>query len=453
MESINKAYNEYSRIEMQQNPIRFLYFLMLTIATLLIIFLALWVSLRIAKGITVPIRSLAEATETVAQGDMNFRIDFKRDDEIGLLINSFNKMLDDLQQGKLSLEKAYTESDRARLSTEAILENIKTGVIFLERSGRIATLNNAACSMLNMERADYVGKSHREILAKIKSDELDAMVKRLDDKSFKAATREIHAYIDGRPVDFRVYLSVLKSTKGSVIGILVVFDDLTEIIKAQRALAWQEVAKRITHEIKNPLTPIKLSTERVLKKWDEKASDFGEVLRKSTGTIVKQVDSLIGLVNEFSRFGKMPKINLEPANINSIIEEVLDLYSNVKEIEIIKSLEDLPDIDLDREQFKRALINLIDNAIQAKTKRISLHTSYDSSLEIAKIEVADEGIGIHEEEKDKLFLPHFSTRKEGTGLGLTIVSSIVSKHRGYIRVKDNVPKGSRFIIELPVVRK
>lgn len=453
MESINKAYNEYSKIKMQQDPIRFLYFLMLTIATLLIIFLALWVSLRIAKSITVPIRSLAEATETVAQGDMNFRIDFKRDDEIGLLINSFNNMLDDLQQGKLSLEKAYTESDRRRLSMEAILENIKTGVIFLERSGRIATLNNAACFMLSIEKTDFLGKSHRELLAKIKSDELDAMVKRLDDKSFKAANREIHVYIDGRPVDFRVYLTVLKSSKGSVIGFLVVFDDLTEVIKAQRALAWQEVAKRITHEIKNPLTPIKLSTERVLKKWDEKSSDFGEVLRKSTGTIVKQVDSLIGMVNEFSRFGKMPKINLEPANINSIIEEVVELYSNIKELEISKSLENLPEIDLDREQFKRALINLIDNAIQAKTKRIWLYTSYDPSLEIAKIEVVDEGIGIGDEEKDKLFLPHFSTRKEGTGLGLTIVNSVISKHRGYIRVKDNVPQGSRFIIELPVGRK
>jgi two-component system nitrogen regulation sensor histidine kinase NtrY len=149
----------------------------------------------------------------------------------------------------------------------------------------------------------------------------------------------------------------------------------------------------------------------------------------------------------------MPKINLEPANINSIIEEVLELYSNMKEIEISKSLEDLPEIDLDREQFKRALINLIDNAIQAKTKRIWFYTSYDPSLEIAKIEVVDEGIGIGDEEKDKLFLPHFSTRKEGTGLGLTIVNSIISKHRGYIRVKDNKPQGSRFIIELPVGRK
>jgi two-component system nitrogen regulation sensor histidine kinase NtrY len=453
MQSINKAFNEYNQIKTQQNPIRFLYFLMLTIATLLIIFLALWFSLRIAKGITVPIRSLAEATETVAHGDLNFRIDFKRDDEIGMLVNSFNNMLDDIQQGKHSLEESYVESDKRRLSMEAILENIATGVIFLERSGRIATLNSAACKLLAIERTDMLGKSHRELLAKIKSDELYSMAKRLEEKDFRATEGEIHAYIEGRPVDLRVYITVLKDSKGSVIGILVVFDDLTEIITAQRALAWQEVAKRITHEIKNPLTPIKLSTERLSKKWDEKANDFGEVLKKSTRTIVKQVDSLISLVNEFSRFGKMPKINLEPANINSIMEEVVELYSDMRGINIITSFQKIPDIDIDREQIKRALINLMDNSIQAKTKRIYLNTSYDPSLEIIKIEVLDEGAGIGAEEKEKLFLPHFSTKQEGTGLGLAIVSTIVSKHRGYIRVKDNTPMGAHFIIELPVGRK
>lgn len=307
--------------------------------------------------------------------------------------------------------------------------------------------------MLNVERTDILGKSHRELLSKIRSDELDAMIERLDDESFKAGEREIHAYVEGKPLDLRVYITALKNSRGALIGFLVVFDDLTEVIKAQRALAWQEVAKRITHEIKNPLTPIKLATERVLKKWDEKSDDFGEVLRKSAGIIVKQVDSLIGLVNEFSRFGKMPKINLEPASINAIVEEVADLYGNLKEIEVLKSLQDMPEIDLDREQLKRALINLIDNAIQAETRRIWLHTFYDSSLEIVKIEVSDEGVGIGDEEKEKLFLPHFSTKKEGTGLGLTIVSSIISKHRGYIRIKDNVPRGSRFIIELPSIRK
>ncbi|MEK7307809.1 MAG: HAMP domain-containing protein, partial [Nitrospirota bacterium] len=348
-------HNDYSRIKSQQDPIRVLYFLMLTVATMLIIFLALWVSLRITKGITVPIRTLAEATKTVAHGDFNFRIDLQRDDEIGMLINSFNKMLDDLRDGKLSLEKAYSEADRGRLSMEAILENINTGVIFLERSGRIATINNAACSMLALDRIDILGKSHKEILEKIKSEDLGLMVKKLEDKDFKFAEKEIHAYIGGRPVDLRVYINVLKDAKGNFIGILVVFDDLTEIITAQRALAWQEVAKRITHEIKNPLTPIKLSAERLMKKWEEKADDFGEVLNRSAKTIVKEVDSLRGLVDEFSRFGKMPAINLEPYNIKSIIEEIIELYRNLKEIEIITSMQDTPDIDMDKDQIKRAL--------------------------------------------------------------------------------------------------
>jgi two-component system nitrogen regulation sensor histidine kinase NtrY len=453
LELIRRSYNEYRQIQIQQNPIKFLYFFVLTIATLLIIFLALWAALRIAKGITVPIRSLAEATDEIAHGNLDFRIDLKREDEIGLLINSFNKMVGELKEGKYSLQKAYTESDQRRLSMEAILENINTGVILLERSGRVATLNNAACSMLNVKRENIIGKSHNEILEKIKSDDLNAMLKKIEEKDFKFTEGEVHAYLDGRPVNLRVYITVLKGSKGNVIGMLVVFDDLTEIIAAQRAIAWQEVAKRIAHEIKNPLTPIKLSTERLLKKWDEKTSDFEDVLKRSTKTIVKEVNGLINLVNEFSRFGKMPKIDLKPSNINSIIQEVIELYIDLKEIQIITSLQDIPDIDVDQEQLKRAIINLIDNSIQAKTEKIWLNTSYDPSLEVIRIEIADEGTGIRKEEKDKLFLPYFSTKRDGTGLGLAIVSTIISKHRGYIRVKDNKPKGTRFLIELPAGHK
>ncbi|MEF9425796.1 MAG: HAMP domain-containing protein, partial [Candidatus Mariimomonas ferrooxydans] len=215
MESIKKAHNEYNQTKIRQKPIRFIYFFMLTITTLVIIFLALWFSLRIAKGMTVPIQSLAEATKTVAHGDLDFRINIKRDDEIGLLINSFNKMLDDLRDGKQSIEQAYMESDRRRLSMEAILESINTGVIFLERSGNIAALNNAACSMLNLDRADMLGKSYKELLARIKSDDLSSL-DRLDEKDFKATEKEIHAYIDGRPVNLRVYITVLKDSKGNL---------------------------------------------------------------------------------------------------------------------------------------------------------------------------------------------------------------------------------------------
>jgi two-component system nitrogen regulation sensor histidine kinase NtrY len=454
MESIQKAFNEYLQIKLQQNPVRFTYFLMLTIAALLIIFLTLWVSLRIAKGITVPIQSLAEATKTVAHGDLDFRIALKRDDEIGLLINSFNKMLDDLQDGKQSLEKAYKESDRRRLSMESILESINTGVIFFDRTGRITTLNNAACNMLDIERSAIEGRSYKELLDRLNSEDLSSMVKHLSEKGFGAVEKEIHIYLNGRPMDLRVYSTIIKDSANRLVGTLAVFDNLTEIIMAQRALAWQEVAKRIAHEIKNPLTPIRLSAERLLKKWNEKATDFEAVLNRSTRTIVQEVNSLRSLVDEFSRFGKMPKISLEPTNIRSIIDEVVELYSNLKGVEIIPSLNtEIPEIEIDKKQIKMALINLIDNAIQAKTEKIWLNALYNPAMDLIRIEVIDDGSGINDEDKDKLFFPYFSTKKEGTGLGLAIVNSIISKHRGYIRVQDNKPKGTQFIIELPVEHK
>ncbi len=451
MESIQNSFNDFAQIQAQQQPVRFVYFSMLTIATLLIIFLALWASLRIAKGITVPIQSLAEATRTVAHGDLNVRINLHRDDEIGLLINSFNKMLDDLQEGKQSLEVSYKESDRRRLSMESILQNINTGVIFFDRGGRIMTINDAACTMLNINRSDIEGKIHKDLLTMLKSEELSNMVKHLSEKGFGAIKKEIHIYLNGRPMDLSVYMTILKDADDRFIGTLVVFDNLTEVIMAQRALAWQEVAKRIAHEIKNPLTPIRLSAERLMKKWTDHSPDFDEVLGRATRTIVQEVNSLRSLVDEFSRFGKMPKINLQPANIRSVLDEVIDLYSNVKGTEIITSWNsDLPEVEIDRQQIKMALINLVDNAIQAEAEKIVLTLHYDPSLDLIKIEVGDDGTGIMEDDRDKLFFPYFSTKKEGTGLGLAIVNSIISKHRGYIRVQDNQPKGTQFIIELPV---
>lgn len=450
MESIKEAFNEYQQIETLQSPIKFIYFFILTVTTLFVIFLALWVALRISKGITIPIRSLAEATTSVADGNLDVRVNLKRDDEVGLLINSFNRMVEELKDSRFSLQKAYTESDRRRLSMEAMLENINTGVIFLERGGKIIAINKAARLMLNLDRNYVVGKSHKEILQKIQSEDLNLMINQIGEKGFKAIEKEIHANIEGRVVNLRVYITALRDSKGDFIGTLVVFDDLTKIIKAQRALAWQEVARRIAHEIKNPLTPIKLSTERIIKKWDERTSDFEDVLKKATNTIVKEVDSLRNLVDEFSKFGKMPKINLTPNNIRAIIEEVVDLYSDFKDVRILTSFQEIPEIEVDREQIKRVLINLIDNAIHADTKDIWLNALYEPTMELIRIEVIDDGIGIKDEDKDKLFLPYFSTKKEGTGLGLAIVDRIIGAHRGYIRIKDNEPKGTQFIIELPV---
>jgi two-component system nitrogen regulation sensor histidine kinase NtrY len=308
--------------------------------------------------------------------------------------------------------------------------------------------------MLNIERSAIEGRSYKELLDRLNSEDLSSMVKHLSEKGFGAIEKEIHIYLNGRPMDLRVYSTIIKDSANKLVGTLSVFDNLTEIIMAQRALAWQEVAKRIAHEIKNPLTPIRLSAERLLKKWNEKSPDFEDVLNRSTRTIVSEVNSLRSLVDEFSRFGKMPKISLEPTDISSMIEEVIELYSNSKEVEIIPSLNnEIPEIEIDKKQIKMALINLIDNAIQAKTEKIWLNALYNPAMDLIRIEVIDDGSGINEEDKDKLFFPYFSTKKEGTGLGLAIVNSIISKHRGYIRVQDNKPKGTQFIIELPVEHK
>jgi len=450
MESIRRSYNEYNQIKSQRNPIRLLYFTLLTIATLLIIFLALWISIRIAKGITIPIRSLVEATNSIAHGNLNLQIEHTRDDEIGLLINSFNRMVSELNEGKRALEKAYIESDRRRLAIEAILESINSGVIFLDRTGRIVTTNNAASLMLNIDRHELIGKGHKELLERLGSQELTSMVRNLAEKGSGSIKREFHIYINGKPMDMRVYMTTLNDASSNFIGTLVVFDNITDVITAQRAIAWQEVAKRIAHEIKNPLTPIKLSAERLIKKWNENTEGFEDILRRSVNTIVKEVNNLKQLVDEFSRFGKMPKINLAPTDIGEVIEEVVELYNNIKDVKIFTSIERLPFIDADREQLRRALINLIDNAIQAKTERIWIKSYTNPELDIIRIEVIDEGVGINEEDKEHLFLPYFSTKKDGTGLGLAIVNSIVSKHRGYIRVEDNKPRGTQFIIELPI---
>ncbi|GAB4534589.1 MAG: ATP-binding protein [Thermodesulfovibrionia bacterium] len=450
MESIKRSYSEYNQIKNQQKPIRLLYFILLTIATMLIISVALWISLRIAKGITVPIRSLVEATNAIAHGDLNYKIEDRRDDEIGLLINSFNRMVSELNEGKRSLEKAYAESDRRRLAIEAILEGINSGVIFLDRTGKVVTTNNSASTILNIERSDLIGKGHKELIERLGSQELNSMVKGLAEKGSGTMEREVHLYINSMPVDLRVYMTTLNDASNNFIGTLVVFDNITDIVTAQRTLAWQEVAKRIAHEIKNPLTPIRLSAERLLKKWNENADDFGKALQSSVNTIVKEVNSLKHMVDEFSRFGKMPRINLTPTDIPKMIEEVVELYNNIKDVKILTSIGELPMIEVDREQLKRALINLLDNAIQAKTERIWINSYHKPELDIIRIEVIDEGIGIREEDKERLFLPYFSTKRDGTGLGLAIVNSIISKHKGYIRVQDNKPKGSKFIIELPV---
>lgn len=452
VENIKDAYERYQTLESWKVPIKAHYMLILSFLTILVVFMALWVALKIAGGITYPIQSLAQATKEVAAGNLNINIELDQRDEIGLLVNSFNRMVKELKDGKDSLQSAYVESDRRRLFMENILENINSGVIMLNTEGRVLMINGAASSILNIRPEQVINKHYRELMSMVKSEELQNLVNDIEGKEFRWIEKEVKITSGDRKAFLKVFIKGLKDSQ-KYIGLLVVIDDLTEVIKAQKAIAWQEVAKRIAHEIKNPLTPIKLSAERLIKKWEKRDSEFNQIFEHSTKTIIKEVEGLKRLVDEFSKFSKMPEIRKRPTNIPEIIDEVVNLYKGYKEVEIKVSLpkEDHL-VELDEEQFKRVIINIFDNAIHAISNKgtIDVRLYFDLSSNKACLDIADNGTGIRDEDKEKLFFPYFSTKKDGTGLGLAIANRIVAEHKGYIRVKDNEPKGTVFTIEIPI---
>ena len=453
VENIKEAYENYLALESWKVLIKANYLLILGFLTLVIAFMALWVGLRISRGITDPIQELAQATEKVAAGNLDVTVrEATRQDEIGLLMGSFNHMVRELKEKEASLQSAYFESDTRRLFIENILDNINSGVIMLDTAGDILMINKRACSIISIEPEKILHQNYRELVSMINSEELQKLVSGIEGKEFKPVKKEVRAVIGGKKVILLVFITSLKDLQ-KYIGLLVVFDDLTDIIEAQRALTWQDVARKIAHEIKNPLTPIKLSTERMIKKWERKDADFDEIFHRSARTIVKEVDSLKRLVDEFSKFGKMPEIHKKPTSIPVIIDEVVNLYKDYKGIEISVAMpENPPLVELDGEQFKRVIINMFDNAIQAMTSsgRIDVKVAFDVSSDRAYIDVADNGTGIRDDAKEKLFLPYFSTKKDGTGLGLAIANRIIKEHGGYIRVRDNEPAGTVFTIVVPV---
>ena len=445
VDKIKEAYENYLALESWKVPIKVNYLLILGFMTFIVVFMALWVGLRIAKGITDPIQRLALATQQVAAGDLNTKVDIDREDEIGLLMGSFNDMVKKLKSGNDSLQSAY-------LYIKNILDNINSGVIMLDTSGEISVINGAACTILNIKPEEIIYQNYRDLMARIDSRELQKLVGGIEGRAFKPVKKQVTAVIGDRRVILFVFITSLKDAE-KYIGLLVVFDDLTDIIEAQKALTWQDVARKIAHEIKNPLTPIKLSTERMMKKWDHKDGDFDQAFRQSTQMIIKEVDSLKKLVDAFSKYGKMPGIKKAPTSLPALIHEVADLYKGYKEIEIhVSAPDNLPLADLDAEQFKRVMINIFDNAIQAMMHngKIDVTLSFDRASNWVQIEIADNGPGIKPEDREKLFHPYFSTKKEGTGLGLAIAHRIIKEHKGKIKVRDNVPAGTVFIVSIPM---
>jgi two-component system nitrogen regulation sensor histidine kinase NtrY len=451
-ERLRFAHEEHLKRDQLKKPLNLTYTLTLGFLTTIMVFSGLWFALKISRDITIPIQNLALATEKVASGDLSVKVQITSKDEIGTLVKSFNQMVSQLKESKISLEQAYTLSDRRRLYLENILQNITSGVLFLDTGGKILTANRAACSMLNLKEEAVVGMDYRKLIAKFHSEDLTQMIRGLEGRELREITREVKVNPGSGPMTFRVTISgIRESYSASALGMLVVFDDLTDIIMAQKSVAWQEVARRITHEIKNPLTPIKLSAERLIRKWQNKDKDFDTVFEKSTRTIISEVDGLRRLVDIFSKYGRMPEIAKAPADLLDLVDAVMNLYKGYWDIKMhLSAMDDLPKIVMDSEQIRRALINVIDNAIEAMKQAGEITLSLSRTASHISISIADTGPGITDEEKEQLFLPHFSKRKGGTGLGLAIASKIVHDHGGRIVVRDNHPKGAIFTMEIPI---
>lgn len=449
---VRAGYESYRQLQMLRNPIKLGYLITLSVITLLMIFTATWFGFYLAKGITVPIQKLAEGTERVSRGDLDFRLEIQAADELGLLVGSFNRMTSQLAASQERLKEAMAELKRRNLEieeksryTEAVLGKVAAGVVSVDRAGAITTLNQSAALLLGVEAAACLGRKAADVLP--------AELLQLLEAGREVSATQVRFEAAGRGLSLLVHVSRLGEGEAGQ-GAVMVFEDLTQLEKAQRMAAWREVARRIAHEIKNPLTPIQLSAQRLRKRYLERLGEGGAVFDECTRMIIDQVDELKRLVNEFSSFARLPQANPAPVDFKTLVADTLVLYEQAhKGVTFTLEQEgEFPRLSLDREQMKRVLINLLDNAVDCLegTGQVTVELSYDPILRMARIEVRDDGPGIAPEDKLRLFEPYFSTKKTGTGLGLAICSAIVADHNGFIRVRDNEPRGSRFIIELPV---
>ncbi len=443
--------NDYKDTNPLKYPIKTTYLIILIVITLLIIFAETWLGLYLAREMTVPVERLVKATQEVGKGRLDVQIEKTGTDEIAVLVENFNKMTSDLRQNQSALHQRTQQ-------LEAILSNIATGVILVDSSGTVLTINQAARHLLEIEPGDYHGQSMQKVF---EGDAFHVLLGSLSaglaDAPRNERERAWASKIKGEVHNLASIATPLKEN-GKVWGTVAVLDDLTYLVKGQREMAWREVAKRIAHEIKNPLTPIKLSAQRLQRRLREMQGRDGQLVQELTQTIIQHTDELKEMANEFGNFARFPEVTPYPNQLNDIILETMQIYLSAHpELHFITRLEPkLPVFNIDKEQMKRVIMNLIDNGIAAiKNKntsgpgRIEIETHYNEKLDVAALSIRDNGPGMSEEVQDRAFEPYFSTKREGTGLGLAIVKRIVNDHGGYIRLSSTLGEGTTFMIELP----
>jgi len=454
---ISRTFEDYFQLRILHQPIFHSYVLALILIGLVVVMLASWFGLYLARGITGPIRLLAEGTHAIAAGDLTYSIPQVGDDEIGHLVSSFNQMTADIRSSRAELEQR-------RRYIETLLRNVSAGVVGLDADGRVTTINPCAERMLGLRAADTVGRRYAQVFP-------SALVRVLDEVfAGQPRPQEASASItlddEGGGTELMMTASPLGvdaddgSGAAGDLGTVLFLEDVSQIAKVERMEAWREVARRIAHEIKNPLTPIQLSAERLRRQLTPHSEADAALLEECTRAISSEVGDLKRLVNEFSAFARMPHLNPVPGNLNPLAEETFEHFRAANagvdfDLDLAPAL---PMIAIDREALRRALFNVLDNAVAAAVSanhngarpRVGLRTRLDADSGVIALEVTDNGPGIEPRLRTRIFEPYFSTKKGGTGLGLAIVSAIVTDHHGFVRVRENPPRGCRFILEFPV---
>jgi two-component system, NtrC family, nitrogen regulation sensor histidine kinase NtrY len=467
MADIASAHEEFRNLNPLQYPLKSIYLIILVLMTLVILLCATWFGFYLARELSIPLETLGLATRRVAQGDYRPVQLSSGSKEINQLIANFNQMTGSLELSKkevLAANQSLTETlerlDEHSRYIQVVLGNVTTGVVSVDQRGIITTINNHAGTLLGIEPRDFVGRPVRQVLDKKYFDMFNELLSTMREHRATTLQKEIRIEMNGRTIPLQMNLSVLQDEKGNDLGKVLVFDDLTMLINAQRAAAWTEVARRIAHEIKNPLTPIKLSAQRLEKKFASQIND--PAFSACTTMIIQQTDDLKRLVNEFSNFARLPQTKPTLGSMNKVISEAIEMFKISHRDIHFKFDSDplLPLFKFDADQMKRVLINLLDNAVAAvqdsavrggSEARISVRTQYDSMLRLLRISVLDNGSGIPNGDYDRVFEPYFSTKENGTGLGLAIVKRIVEDHNGFIRALANEPFGTKLMIELPVM--
>jgi two-component system nitrogen regulation sensor histidine kinase NtrY len=473
--TVDSSLGQFDRLKDSQITIRQVGFLTLGVLTFMLIFASMWTAFYLARGLTTPLKALAEGAEKIAQGELGHRVDVFAEDELALMVSTFNQM-------SAKLEENSTELTERRRYIETVLLSLPTGVISIDASDRVSTINPAARNILNIESGTATGAELSELIRPTDLETFERLISRAKRIGHAADQSKLKIDSENRNgSDEGLSVSITATALPENGGVVLVLEDLSELISAQRASAWQEVARRMAHEIKNPLTPIQLSAERIAKRFALHRSvppesepgviatgsstrarsmsddNNAQIIVEGTDTIIREVQSLKSMVDEFSRFARLPNVELESGNVNDVIEQAVALYrERTDEITVdLKLTSELPTALLDSEQLKRVFVNLIDNAIEAPNdadsdKTVSISSRHDTARDIIVVEVADNGDGIDPADFQKLFQPYFSTKGRGTGLGLAIVQRIVAEHQGKIKAVANQPQGAKFIVEIPV---